>query len=437
MKKILLSFLLALPLMAQQPVQRNLSCSAAGASTTTYTCSITVAPSGYVTNQEYMFVADVANTAASTINFNGLGAKTIKKLSAGVKTDIVANDIGASMAVFMNYDGTDMVMTVPAGTSNSGGTVTNNNTSINMKCQKCTLDGTVLTEKWTNDTGTGTTTNKLSKLTGAPSKVVIIATTDTSGILGVCDSGCGTTSTAEITIQGIGSCVYDNSTVAGDYVVPSITVAGDCHDYGTSQPVGTQPMGYVLQTAAAGTRDTYFFGPSGLGLPAFVRNIAIPAAGCNATTGANSWDLPTSSAPAANCYGTSYRFGALDYDDAGDESATFHFMLPTGWTGAIDYKAWALVNGTTQSFKQTVATTCVAISEDALNPSFNTAQTITQASPGTANLLFTFSQAAITTTGCSAGEMFIVKVGRDTTDTSTATLSIIEVDLALRITPQP
>ncbi len=437
MKKILLSFLLALPLMAQQPVQRNLSCSAAGASTTTYTCSIAVAPSGYVTNQEYMFVADVANTAASTINFNGLGAKTIKKLSAGVKTDVVANDIGIAMAVFMNYDGTDMVMTVPAGTSNSGGTVTNNNTSINMKCQKCTLDGTVLTEKWTNDTGTGTTTNKLAKLTGAPSTVVIAGTTDTSGILGVCDSGCGTSSTAEITIQGIGSCVYDNSTVAGDYVVASTGTAGDCHDYGASQPVGSQPVGYVLQTAAAGTRDTYFFGPSGLGLPAFVRNIVIPAAGCNATTGANSWDLPTSSAPAANCYGTSYRFGALDYDDAGNESATFHFMLPTGTTGAIDFVAWGFVNATTQSFKLTVATVCIATSSDAFNPTFNSAQTITQASPGTANQLFTFSQTSITLTGCAAGRQLVVKVGRDTTDTSTATLSLTEADLAIRITPQP
>src|SRR6185369_3719119 len=160
MKKILLSFLLALPLMAQQAVQRNLSCTAASASGTTYTCSIAVAPSGYVTNQEYMFVADVANTAAATINFNGLGAKTIKKLTAGVKTDVVANDIGINMAVFLNYDGTDMVMTVPAGTSSSGGTTTTNVTNINMKCQKCTLDGTVLTEKWTNETGTGTTTNK-------------------------------------------------------------------------------------------------------------------------------------------------------------------------------------------------------------------------------------------------------------------------------------
>lgn len=436
MKKLILSFLLALPLLAQQPVQRNLSCTAASASSTTYTCSITVAPSGYVTNQQYMFVADVANTAAATINFNGLGAKTIKKLSAGAKVDIAANDIGIGSRVFLVYDATDMVMISPPGTGSSGGTTTTNVTNVNMKCQRCSLDNTVLTETFPNESGTGTMLNKLVELTGAPSTVIISTAASTQTRMGVCDSACGTTGSAEITIQGIGSCIYSNATTAGHFVVPSTTVDGDCADYGATLPVGVQPIGLVLVSAAAGTRSTYFFGPPALAVPAFVRNLTVPAAGCNATTGANSWDLPTSSAPAANCYGTSYRFGALDYDDAGNESASFHFMLPTGWTGAIDYKAWGLVNGTSQSFKMTVATACIATSEDALNPTFNSAQTITQSSPGTANELFTFSQNTITTTGCSAGEIMIIKVGRDTTDTSTATLSVTEVELAIRVTPQ-
>lgn len=264
MRKILLLFVICGAANAQQAVKRDLSCTAAGASSTTYTCSIPVAPSGYVTNQEYMFVADVANTGSSTINFNSLGAKTIKKLSAGVKSNLVANDLGIGYRAYMVYDGIDMVLISPPGTGGSGGTTVNNVTNINLRCQKCTLDSTVLTNTWPNNAGTGTTLNKLAKLTGAPSTVVLMATSDTTGALGVCDSGCGTTGNSEITIQGTGSCVYDNATVAGDYVTISTSTAGDCHSNGATPPIGTQPIGYVLETAAAGTRSTYFFGPAGL-----------------------------------------------------------------------------------------------------------------------------------------------------------------------------
>src|SRR5204862_1510682 len=44
----------------------------------------------------------------------------------------------------------------------------------------------------TNDTTTGTTVNKLAKLTGAPSTAIITATTDTAGAFGVVVGGAGT-----------------------------------------------------------------------------------------------------------------------------------------------------------------------------------------------------------------------------------------------------
>jgi hypothetical protein len=195
-------------------------------------------------------------------------------------------------------------------------------------------------------------------------------------------------------------------------------------------------LGRVLVTAAAGTRSMAIFGPE-FNTGAFARNAAIPAAGCSGSTPSNAWDLPSSTAPAADCYGTSYRFGGLDYDDAASETATFHFQLPTGWTGAIDIAIWAFTSGTTQSFKATIATTCVATSESIVNPTFNSAQTVTQTSPGTTNQAFTFSQTGVTTTGCSAGEMMIFKIGRDNSDTSTALLTMTEADVTIRVTPQP
>lgn len=430
------------------PVVRDFSCTTATASGTTYACSAGVAPGSYVSNQQYMFVADITNTGAVTVNFNSLGPKAVTKVVGGITTVLVAGDIQAGQRVFLVYDGTEMQMTVPVGNApqSSGSTITNytiNNSIIqNGACKNCTLGGTELTNIFPNAAVTGTTLNKLAKLTGVGT-MVISSAGDTGGVIGICtgntstpgSSACGTTGSSEIAEYGTFSCIFDNATTADDYVTISASVAGDCHDNGASYPVGQQVLGRVLVTAAAGTRSMTLFGPES-NFPAFVRSISVPSAGCNAAAGANAWDLPSSNAPAATCYGTSYRFGALDYDDAANETATFHFMLPTGWTGSIDFIAWAFVNATSQSVKLTVATKCIATSEDILNPTFNTAQTITVTSPGTANQAFNFSQTAITTTGCSAGEMMLIKVGRDTTDTSTATFSVTEAELAIRVTPQ-
>src|SRR5207248_2891120 len=82
----------------------------------------------------------------------------------------------------------------------------------------------------TNDTTTGTTVNKLAKLTGAPSTAIITATTDTAGAFGIVVGGAGTSGSAQIARIGTASCVFDGATTAGDYAVISSTTAGDCHD---------------------------------------------------------------------------------------------------------------------------------------------------------------------------------------------------------------
>ena len=101
---------------------------------------------------------------------------------------------------------------------------------------------------------TGTTVNRLAKLTGAPSTAVLTATTDTEGAVGICTSGCGTTGSATIAIIGQVSCAFDGATTAGNYVVISATTAGMCHDGGSSFPTAQAAYGRVLSTnGGAGT----------------------------------------------------------------------------------------------------------------------------------------------------------------------------------------
>lgn len=113
----------------------------------------------------------------------------------------------------------------------------------------------------TNAGTTGTTINKLAKLTGAPSTALITATTDTGGAIGIVVGGAGTAGNAIIAVNGVASCAFDAATTAGNYVSISASVAGDCHDAGASYPTTGQIVGRVTATnASAGSNNVLLFG---------------------------------------------------------------------------------------------------------------------------------------------------------------------------------
>jgi hypothetical protein len=107
-----------------------------------------------------------------------------------------------------------------------------------------------------NEGTTGTTLNKLAKLTGAPSTAIILATTDTGLPVGIVTGGAGTAGNATITTNGIAACVFDGATTAGNFVTRSSTTAGNCVDAGATitAAAGTGIIGVVLSTnGGAGT----------------------------------------------------------------------------------------------------------------------------------------------------------------------------------------
>jgi hypothetical protein len=99
-----------------------------------------------------------------------------------------------------------------------------------------------------NAGATGTTVNRLAKLTGAPSTAVITSTSDTENAVGICSANCGTTGTATVAIMGQVTCDFDGATTAGNYVVISSGTAGMCHDAGSSFPNNQAAYGRVLTT---------------------------------------------------------------------------------------------------------------------------------------------------------------------------------------------
>jgi hypothetical protein len=100
-------------------ISGTIYCADAG-STDAYACSLSPAPAAYGNGVVYQFKANTANTGAATINFNSLGAKTIKKAAGGVTTDLADNDIRSGQVVTLTYDGTNMQMQSTLGNAASG-----------------------------------------------------------------------------------------------------------------------------------------------------------------------------------------------------------------------------------------------------------------------------------------------------------------------------
>lgn len=90
--------------------------SATASGTDTYTASITPAISSYVNTQRFFIKFTNANTGASTLNLNGLGAIPIKK---SVSTALASGDILAGQILCLAYDGTNFQIVGGGGGSST------------------------------------------------------------------------------------------------------------------------------------------------------------------------------------------------------------------------------------------------------------------------------------------------------------------------------
>jgi hypothetical protein len=210
---------------------------------------------------------------------------------------------------------------------------------------------------YANESVTGTTINKLVKLTGAPSAAVLASTSDTSGIVGLCAGGCGATGTATIQYTGVASCVFTGATTAGDYVQIDTTTAGNCKDAGSAFPTTGQVLGRVTSTNASGgtySVDLTFqqknvaAGGGGGGLSAPAANGPMKYTGSNTTAPATVNDISTlgycSDAANTNAYAcalspaiTSYVSGSV-YSIAVTNSNTGSVTFNLNGLGAIPLK---------------------------------------------------------------------------------------------------
>jgi Lower baseplate protein N-terminal domain len=97
-----------------------------------------------------------------------------------------------------------------------------------------------------NDTTTGTVVNQLAVFnTSSPSGAVVSGMSPSNGVIGVVQGNAGKTGNAVVTWRGYAYCSFDSAVTAGDAVIASTSVAGDCHDTGSGALPSSQLIGYV------------------------------------------------------------------------------------------------------------------------------------------------------------------------------------------------
>lgn len=92
--------------------QNNEYVYAAASGTDTITISLAIAPAAYVAGQSFKFKAAATNTGSATLNVDGLGAKTLKKMdvAGGTLSTLDAGDIISGGIYTASYDGTDLLI---------------------------------------------------------------------------------------------------------------------------------------------------------------------------------------------------------------------------------------------------------------------------------------------------------------------------------------
>lgn len=421
--------LLVALLMAQNTVLRDFSCQDAGANDT-YACSLPAAPSGYVTGQRYLFKANTANTGAATVNFNSLGAITIKKVAGGVTTDLADNDIRAGQWVGLIYDGTNMQMTSALGniflttavtsiattSPITGGTITTTGT---IACGTCGVTGTGLGQF--ASTSSSTLAGVISDETGSGLLVFATSPSLATPTLGVASAT--TINKITLTTPATGSTltIIDGKTLTATNTMDVSKTAGVAGGF-----IWADTTTSLSSTAAGAAKQLVLSG--GTGTPTFLTYPDVsysPAADCVNAIAGSAWS--TGATPAALCRaGTNNKSAELSPWGASDVGyIQFHIAADTDLTTALPQLLLELTstdatNGHTVIMQESVA----CAKEDGTTTddvAFNAARSLaTVTLNGNANRTWKTTLALNSTdmTGCTAPGLMWVKISR-TTDTAT------------------
>jgi hypothetical protein len=167
-----------------------------------------------------------------------------------------------------------------------------------------------------------------------------------------------------------------------------------------------------------------------------VEKLWLAGAYCQNVTALSEWSTPTADPAAFACNtGTNTQKGTADFADGANElSMQYHMMLPSDFTGAIDVRFKWFTSATAGDVVWKAYSICVADAETS-DPAFNAASTVIDTAKGTTLQDNDATITGLTITGCAAGELLYLKIGRDpahASDTLAATASLRGVEFTYR-----
>lgn len=122
-----------------------------------------------------------------------------------------------------------------------------------------------LTQTYTAGAG-GTTAGLLVVLDASNPSLVITAPTTSVAVIGIAMSTVLAGANVEVALNGVTTCIADNTTIAGAILVPGVATAGRCRNNATAQQTlstVTQIIGYALNVATVGNPVTIKLAGSG------------------------------------------------------------------------------------------------------------------------------------------------------------------------------
>jgi hypothetical protein len=372
----------------------------------------------------------LANTTATTVNAFG-AATTVNMGAAATMILNLGGSTTASQLRFLEPSGSGINFTAFKAVAQAADITYSLPPTVGGA-------GTVLTDAagngvltWTTPAGSGTVTATGGALT-ANAVVLGAGTTDTKVVAGVTTNG-----TAQLVLgvntTTLGSVKMFGST-SGDATISPNVVAGTAT--ALTLPATSDTLSGKA-TVDVFTNKTYDVEGTG-NVFTSIHKTYFAAAGCNNTTAASFWDLPTATPAAAACVtGTNTQKGVLDFaDTSGGFSAQTNMLLPADWSGTVDAKIIWSTTATTGNAKWSLSTICTATdATETDDAAFNTASTVTTAAPGTASRIQTSSITTVTVTGCAAGEYMHLKIfrdGNDAADTIAATARLFGIEISTR-----
>lgn len=353
-------------------------------STDSYVASMTTADTSYIDGAFYLLTPNTVNTGATSVNFNGIGAVSIKKWVSGSKANPANGDICATQKIILQYDGTDMILQSPLCNPTSG--------SISA------TTGTIL------KAGSATTAVDSAIIEDADS-------VNFSKAAEICPTTC---------LFALDTSVFSGSLKSWDYPAnQDDTHVGETSPQTlTNKTIDVEGTGNVITTTS---------------------QLSMAAAGGSVAAPILLADTVASLAPTPVCVAGSTNAALIQCtanfpDSDGDFSLQWPIFLPDDFTGTFDATFLWKAAATSGDVVWQLATVCRADGE-INDAAYNTASTVTDTAKGTTLQLNTAAITGVTVTGCAASEKMTVYAMRNRThasDTITGVVSLDHLRLKLR-----